>query len=327
MDAMISRFTDQLEEAIQIGQAATINPYDGIQNILVCGLGGSGIGGDYLSEFIRSEAKVPVTVSKRYHIPAFASENTLAIVSSYSGNTEETLMSMDALETQGCHIVCIASGGKIIDRAKNKDYDYIQVPNNWASPRACMGYSIVQQLYIVSKLGIISNAFEGQLKASIDLIKKETEDIKEKAEKIAHMINDKTCAIYSTDRLAPVALRFRQQINENAKYLCWHHQIPEMNHNELVGWKDMRNDVAAIVLRDKDDFSRNQTRIDINKTIISELAAAWIEIYAKGNSLIEKSFYLVHLVDWVSWYLSDIRKMDAVEVKVIDFLKGELAKS
>ena len=132
--------------------------------------------------------------------------------------------------------------------------------------------------------------------------------------------------IYTTDRMESVAVRLRQQINENAKMLSWHHVIPEMNHNELVGWKSHDKRVSVLFMRNKDDYPRNATRMDINNKIISELCDTVIETYSKGQSLIEKNMYFVHLGDWISWYLSDMRKVDSIEVDVIDYLKGELAK-
>jgi glucose/mannose-6-phosphate isomerase len=327
MDKLIARFTEQLQEAMEIGSAAILHPHDhDIYKVYVGGLGGSGIGADFVSGFIRNECPIPYLVGKGYEVPAYVDKHTLAIASSYSGNTEETLASFDQMMKTGAKVVVVASGGKLIELAKTHGLDFIQVPGNWPSPRACLGYSFVQQLYIMNKLGFISNGFEAELRASIVSLDAESADIRQRASNIANFLIGKTAVIYTTDRTTAVAVRFRQQLNENAKVLCWHQIIPEMNHNELVGWKDKREDLAVIVLRNADDFNRNQTRIDINKEIISELSASWIEIFSKGDSLIERSMYLVHLTDWISWYLADLRGVDSIEVNVIDYLKGELSK-
>lgn len=327
MDTLIDRFPAQLQEALEIGKASTMNPHDKpIHKIYVAGLGGSGIGGDFVAEMIKGECKVPYLVGKGYSIPAYIDENTMAIISSYSGNTEETLSAFDLLEKTGAKIVCIASGGKVIARAKEAGYDYIQVPGDWPSPRACLGFSLVQQIYVLEKLGFISPNISSQIKTSIDVIKFDQDDIKAEAKKIAAKLFGKTPIIYTTDRMESVAVRLRQQINENAKLLCWHHVIPEMNHNELVGWKAKRDDVAVLYLRNKDDFKRNALRIDINKNIISKLSSTVIEAYSKGKSLTEKMLYFVNLGDWISWYMSELHGVDSIEVDVIDYLKGELAK-
>ncbi len=162
--------------------------------------------------------------------------------------------------------------------------------------------------------------------ASIALLDAEMDDIQTKAKMIANMLFGKVPVIYTTDRMESVAVRFRQQVNENAKMLCWHHVIPEMNHNELVGWRIKNEDLAVIIFRNKDDHPRNQVRIDINKEIISNYTTSLIEVYSKGNNLVERSLYFVNLGDWISVYLADLRKVDSIEVKVIDFLKSELAK-
>ncbi|MEM9548519.1 MAG: bifunctional phosphoglucose/phosphomannose isomerase [Bacteroidota bacterium] len=327
MDTLIDRFPAQLKEALEIGHGATIRQHDKpINKIYVAGLGGSGIGGDFVSEMVKDECKVPYLVGKGYSIPAYIDENTLAIISSYSGNTEETLSAFDQIEKTGAKIVCIASGGKVIARAQEADYDYIKVPDDWPSPRACLGYSLIQQIFVLEKLNFISSTISGQIKTAIDVIKYDQDDIKAQAKIIANQLYGKTPIIYTTDRMESVAVRLRQQINENSKLLCWHHVIPEMNHNELVGWKDKRDDVAVLYLRNKDDFKRNALRIDINKKIISGLTNTVIEAYSKGKSLPEKMLYFVNLGDWISWYMSELHGVDSIEVDVIDYLKGELAK-
>jgi len=327
MDKLIERFPEQLTEAVQIGEKAVIRPHTkAINKVYVAGLGGSGIGGDFVSEFIIEDCKVPYIVGKGYGLPAFVDENTLAVCSSYSGNTEETLSAFEKMLERGCKIVIISSGGRLIEEARKRDLDYIQVPGNWPSPRACLGYSVVQQLYMLSKLDLIGNDFKTQLKSAIDLLKFDNEDIRKAAKSVADKIYNKTPVIYTTDRMASVAVRLRQQINENAKMLCWHHIVPEMNHNELVGWTEPHPELAVIYLRNQDDFRRNQMRIKINQDIISKYCPTIIDIYSKGNSLIEKAFYLVHLGDWISWYMSEHKGVDAIEVNVIDYLKSELAK-
>lgn len=327
MNQLIERFMDQLAEGLEIGRNASIRPAAAnINHIYVAGLGGSGIGADFVASFIQDECRLPFLVRKGYHVPAFVGPNTLAIASSYSGNTEETLISYDQIKAKGARLLCVASGGKIIDKAKADGYDYIQVPSNWPSPRACLGYSVTAQLWTLHHLGYISDRAIKEVESSITLLRKESEDIKTQAKAIAGRLHHKIPIIYIEDRMEPVAVRLRQQINENSKALCWHHVVPEMNHNELVGWREKNDALAVLYLRNDDDYSRNAVRMDINKQIISQYAGDIIEVYSKGTTMIEKSMYLVHLGDWISWYLAELRGVDALEVKVIDFLKGELAK-
>jgi glucose/mannose-6-phosphate isomerase len=327
MDQLIAKFPAQLTEALEIGRQANINGHSkNINKAYVAGLGGSGIGANFVSEFIRDECSIPYLVGKGYSIPSYIDENTLAIASSYSGNTEETLVSFDLLLKTGAKIVVISSGGLLIQLAKEHGLDYIQVPDNWSSPRACLGYSLVQQLFVLNKLGLISEDAINSIEKSVGLINDEKEDIQSLAQRVAQTIYNKTPIIYTTDRNEAVAVRFRQQINENSKMLCWHHVIPEMNHNELVGWRNVNENLAVIYFRNEDDYYRNQVRIDINKEIIENYTSTIIELWSKGDDLVQRAMYLVHLGDWISFYVADLRGMDSIEVKVIDLLKEQLKK-
>lgn len=327
MNELIERFMDQVEEGLRIGRNAQIRPpAPGIHHIYVAGLGGSGIGADFVASFIQEECKLPFLVRKGYGVPAFVGPATLAIASSYSGNTEETLIAYDKMKAQGARLIVVASGGKLIDAAKADGNDFIQVPGNWPSPRACLGYSVAAQLAVLQHLGYISDRCLNEMQAAVNLLRNEASSIREQAKEIAAKLHKKIPIIYIEDRMEPVAVRLRQQINENSKALCWHHVIPEMNHNELVGWTEANEDLVVLYLRNEDDYSRNAVRMDINKKIIGKYAGEIIEVYSKGANMIEKSLYLVHLGDWISWELSVLRNVDALEVNVIDYLKGELAK-
>lgn len=327
MDKMIGRFTAQIQEAIEIGRNASLAPTSvEVKNIYIVGMGGSGIGGDFVAQMIRSSCQVPFISGKDYSIPAYIDRHTLAIISSYSGNTEESLIALEQIEKRGARIICISSGGKLLDHAREKGYDFIQVPSGWSSPRACLGYSVIQQLYILEKLGLISKLFEDELIASTELINNLSDEIKSTAKSVAELIHKKTAVIYSTSRTEPAAIRLRQQLNENAKDLCWHHVVPEMNHNELVGWKKRREDLTVVVLRNEDDFNKNQQRMNIMQEVIKPLCHEYIELYSKGDSAIEKLLYFVHLGDWISWYLANLREMDTIEIDVIDYLKEKLGR-
>jgi len=275
---------------------------------------------------VRMECKVPILINKSYDIPSYVGKNTLVICSSYSGNTEETLTALVDIEKTDAKIICISSGGKLLERAIEKNYNYIKIPDNWESPRACLGYSIVLQICILTKLEFISEDAMDQLRSIPDFIDSESEGIKKKAKEIVGNLLNKIPIIYIEDTMEPVALRFRQQINENSKMLCWHNVIPEMNHNELVGWKKRNNQFAVIFFRSQNDLTRNKIRFDINKKIISNLTDTVIEVYSKGTSMIAESFYLIHLGDWISFYLSQLNGVDSIEVDVIDYLKRALTK-
>ena len=323
MDTYIREFPKQLLRSIKIGEQAKLNKHNHpIQNILVIGMGGSGIGANFAAEFTKEECSVPFLTCKGYSLPAFVGPNTLVICSSFSGNTEETLIGYEKAKAKGAKIVCITSGGKLLDIAKEEGLDCIQIPNEGQPPRACLGYSLIQQLFILKYFGFADAQRIEEVKKAVVLLQEMQESIHAQAIRIARFMDKKFPIVYTTERMEAVAVRFRQQLNENSKILCSHHVIPEMNHNELVGWREQAGDFVVLIFRSKDDHPRNQVRIKINKEIIGNYTDTVIEIFCKGDSLIEQAMYGVHLGDWVSWELAQNRNMDAVEVKVIDFLKS-----
>lgn len=326
MKKLVEQFPSQLEKAIEIGKNAKLNPPRGtVSNVFITGLGGSGIGGTIISELAFPECKVPVQVSKGYFVPAYVNSTSLVIVSSYSGNTEETLACMRKAHDAGAMICCVTSGGAVEEFARDNNLDYILIPGGMP-PRSCLGYSLTQLVFIFVHYGLISKDHILHLGNAKQLLDSKQSEIAEQAKTIANFLFGKIPVIYSTTLFEGVAVRFRQQLNENAKVLCWHHVIPEMNHNELVGWAGGNEEYAVVVFRDPSEFERNNYRIQLNKEIITRYTPHYMEINAEGNSYIEKALYLIHIGDWVSVELAALRGVDPVEVNVINFLKGELSK-
>lgn len=326
MKELIAAFTGHLREAMEIGAqarlSASVNP---IQNVLVTGLGGSGIGGTIAAQVFEKQLRVPLWVNKDYFLPAFVGPHTLLIASSYSGNTEETLQALDAAMAKGAKICCVTSGGKMAEIAQQKGLDMIRIPGGMP-PRSCFGYSFSQIPYVLAFHQLIADDFRQDLSAAIALLDQEEAQIKLDARSIAEQLVGKLPVIYCEARYEGVAVRLRQQINENSKMLCWHHVLPEMNHNELVGWTEPHPEAAVLMFRCEDDYSRTQRRMEITRDVVKKFTPHYIEMAAKGSSQLQRSLYLLHLGDWVSWYIAEIKDIDATEVRVIDFLKNELAK-
>ena len=326
MKKLVQDFPIQLQEALIIGKNYRfIAEGKEFNNVIVTGLGGSGIGGSIVQNYVFDKIKIPFTVNKDYSLPAFVNRKSLVIVCSYSGNTEETLMAMKEAMKKKATIVCVTSGGTVADIATKKKYDCILVPAGMP-PRSCLGYSLVQLLFILGHFGLIGNQFEKEIRKAIKEMKDGESDTQKKALAIAKKINGKLPIVYSSSHFEGIAIRFRQQLNENSKLLGWSAVIPEMNHNELVGWRQKAEDKAVIILRSNDDFDRVQTRMEINKKIIKKYTSTILEITTDAKSYWEKAFYLIHLTDWISVQLAELNNTDSTEVKVIDFLKNSLAK-
>jgi glucose/mannose-6-phosphate isomerase len=326
MKLLVQKFIHQIKDAISIGESAELkNNGKKISNVLITGLGGSGIGGKIVSQLTAHQLKVPVNINNDYTIPNYVNENTLVIASSLSGNTEETLCALEIAREKGAEIACITSGGTLLKIAKEKEYNHIVLPTE-KSPRAMLSYSLIQQLFMLYNYGLIDAQFKKELHSSVLLLQENEADIKSSAKELAQGLYGKTSVLYAEAKFEGVVTRMRQQINENAKSLCWHHVLPEMNHNELVGWAGGNNKYAVVMLRSAFDHPRTSVRMDISKKIISEYTSSLFEFNAKGESIIEQSLYLILFGDWVSVYLAELNQVDSIEVKVIDYLKGELAK-
>ncbi|RMG79956.1 MAG: bifunctional phosphoglucose/phosphomannose isomerase [Bacteroidetes bacterium] len=326
MKHFVEEYPLQIKKAIEIGNSAVFTQTEKkINNVVIAGLGGSGIGGTIAAGYLYNKIKVPVVVVKDYHIPEFVNEKTLFIASSYSGNTEETLEALAQAKKKKAEIVCITSGGKLLKKAREKGFNHIAIPKDYP-PRAAFGYSFPQVLYVIHKYGLISKKFEKQLLESAEYLEKNTQEIKKNAMELANFLFEKIPVLYIASRFEGVAVRFRQQLNENSKMLAWHHAIPEMNHNELVGWRKKNNELAVVFFHTPEDYFRVTKRMEINKKIISEYTSNITDIYAKGDNYLACANYLVHLTDYTSVFLAELKNIDAVEVDVITYLKSELSK-
>jgi len=327
MKDLIEKFADQLRTAVSIANnySCPENRTHSIHEVVIAGLGGSAFGGEITRKIAESQSSVPIQIFRSYTLPAHIGPNTLVIISSYSGNTEETLESLHTALERKSEIVCITSGGKVAEIARVHGLDLVIIPGGYP-PRAAAGLSFVQQLSVLHARGIISD-FNPALQEAIDIL--DAFDAHEDAQSVAKNLQGKIPVLYSSDVFEPAAIRWRQQINENSKQLCWHHVIPEMNHNELVGWvypENLMKDLHVLFLRSHTDYGRTAMRFEINKQIINKACPNVSEVFAKGNSLLAQLVYLIHYGDWVSWYLAEENKVDPTPVAVIDFLKGELAK-
>ena len=326
MKKLIEEFPDQIREAVQISEQAHLsNIPKEVKNVVICGMGGSGIGGMIVTQWIGSEIAVPVVLVQDYQIPAFVDSKTLVIGSSYSGNTEETLIALEEAKSKGAHIAGICSGGQLKDFCAANGYDCILVRGGFP-PRAATGYSVVQLLKILEVYGMVRpGRIEAVLK-SASYMEEKHDEIHEIGKKIAAAMYGKIGIVYSGPEYSSVVTRTRQQFNENSKFLCSTHIIPEMNHNELVGWGGGDDRFSVLFIDGVDISERNKVRMEISREIISRRTSNIMTIQASGSSHLERCMYLIHLVDWASYYLNELTGADIMDIKVIDHLKSELAK-
>lgn len=323
---LIKNFPAQIHEALEIGSKTQLKGSNNktYHNVLVAGMGGSGIGGNILSELLKHELSIPILVNKGYTLPGFVTESTLVILCSYSGNTEETLQCAAEVLAKGIRPVCITSGGKLESLALSKGLDLIKIPPGFP-PRACLGYAAIQLFFVLKSYGLISGNFEHSFKQTAVLLSDKQAHIMAETEVLAKKLAGKVIIAYAEDKYESTVLRLKQQINENSKMHCWHNVLPELNHNELVGWRKPVDNIALIVFRADDENKRVSHRIEFTKEVAARVCSNLHEVNAMGLTPYEKRFYLIHWGDWLSYYLAMAQGFDPMEIEVLVNLKNHMA--
>ena len=327
MDKLIAEFPKNIDDALETahGLDFTSLKNKNFANVVICGMGGSGIGGKLVAQLVANEANVPILANQNYNIPQFINNKTLVIGSSYSGYTEETLTAVKAAKEKGATIAAVCSGGELYEFCKENNYDVVKMPAG-NPPRSALAFSSVHLLNILTQAGVISGKRLSELEACRAHLNENILEIKEKAKQVAEFIPNKELIIYSTPDFEPIVIRARQQFNENAKVLCSHHIVPEMNHNELVGWGGGDDRYGVLFLDSPSSLERNKFRMELCKKIIAKKTPHVFTLEAKGKNLAEEIMYIIHIIDWASIMLSEINNVDPIEIDVINYLKGELSK-
>ena len=324
MRNLIEKFPDNLIEALDISEQHPLKKeYPKFSNIVICGMGGSGIGGKLVSSWIQNDIDIPINFCQDYTLPKYVNDNTLIIASSNSGNTEETISSMIEGAEKGATIIAVCSGGKLQSLCEKLNYEYIIVPGG-NPPRTALAFSIVLLTSILGQLDLINKEKLKEFESAKELIISNKNEIHLEAKKLADFINNKELIIYSESKYESVAIRARQQFNENSKILCNHHTIPEMNHNELVGWYGGADHYAVLFLETDDWHEKNKKRLDFSINTIKNKTTNIKSIHSKGETIIIKSLYLINIIDWASLYLAEKNNIDSVYIAVIDSLKNTL---
>ncbi len=305
------------------------------QNMVISGLGGSAIGGDIVRTLAASRAELPIVVNRNYDLPAFVNQNTLFAAVSYSGNTEETLSAYQQAREKGASIICLTSGGKLAQWAANDGYSVIKVPGNLV-PRAATGYLFAPLALFLEEIGILNN-LRPQIEETIAVLRQQRQQLDPQvsqpnnpARQLAEHLRGAIPIIWgSTGLTEAVALRWKAQINENAKSPAYYNLFPELNHNEIVGFevpKELLSHLAVVILRDQGDSPQIQKRMAITRQIIEKQVQEVLEVSSQGQSFLARFYSLVYLGDYTSVYLAHEYGINPTPVQVIDYLKSELAR-
>jgi glucose/mannose-6-phosphate isomerase len=323
---------DQLRDALWRVESAKLAPGDAPGGLIVAGMGGSGIGGALARAALGDRASRPMAITRDYALPPWTTPDVAVLCTSYSGNTEETLAAYEAAGAVGAQRVVATTGGKLAEAARAESVPVIPLPGGF-QPRAAVAYSLVVALEVAGLYGIGE-----RLHAEIDVAAAHAENLVTRwgpdgaddslPKELARALHGTTPQIAGAGLTAPIAYRWKTQINENAKLPCFSAELPELDHNEIVGWQGARQlgRFSAVFLDDSDLHPRVRQRIELTRGIIAGEAAATFRIESIGESRIERLISLVLLGDLVSVYMAVLRGVDPGPVEVLDRLKNALAR-
>ncbi|OGS43735.1 MAG: bifunctional phosphoglucose/phosphomannose isomerase [Euryarchaeota archaeon RBG_13_57_23] len=326
----IEKLPEHLSDGLRRGRLAGL-PKFVPKDIVVCGMGGSAIGGHLLEEWLATETEVPCIVCSSYSLPASVSRESLVMVASYSGNTEESLSMFEEARKRRSKIVSIASGGRLTKMSESVDVPCAKIPSGMV-PRATLGYMFGAMLGVLERSGVVS--IDKQLEESTKMMDRTASYCRQSvstsdnpAKMLAHELLSCVPVVIGHDISRPVAKRWANQLSENAKVIAHSSELPEMDHNEIVGWmKDARSKNFAPVFLEHDTKNRYmKKRIAATKDMLARVTHVY-SVSALGQSPMAKMFSLIMIGDYMSVYLAFLRQEDPSSTEPIDELKEMLSK-
>jgi len=316
MARLLDEFPQQIKEAARLGGGLK---FSGIKSVVLCGMGGSGLPGEFLRNWNLS---IPIYAVKDYTVPKYITKQSLAVCISYSGNTEETLAAYREVKRRGAKVVTISSGGKLEKQAKKDSVPQIKVPSG-IQPRMAFGYQMIPVLKILISSGLVKGINFDRLSA---FMAKERTAIKKRAKELANKAYRRIPIIYSSAQFFPVAYKWKIDFNENAKIHAFCNYYPEWNHNEINGLIKLNGKYIVFILRDKDDHSRIKKRMSITQKLIKRKKVDVVSIDSKGFDRLSRMLYTVYLGDWTAYYTAIKLGIDPTPVNIIEDLKKALKK-
>lgn len=333
----VERFGDQCREGWEIGLAAEGLPSaEGVDSIVVLGMGGSGVSGDVLAAVVEPRLPFPLRTIKSYGpLPEWVGRNTLVFAVSYSGSTEETLAALEEAIGRGARIVTVSSGGPLEELARKHGLAHVGIPGG-LQPRASLGYLALPLLGVLVRIGLVPDPRDDVeeavelLRDLGDLCHRKVGAAENPAKDLALKMFGRVPVIYGGDGPgATAAYRFKCDINEYGKAPAFTHALPELDHNEIVGWNVLseltKERFVLILLRTPDDHERIDLRFDITRSLVGEQFAEVVEVPAKGNGALARILSLVMLTQLAAIYLGLAYGVDPGPVDVIQRLKTELS--
>jgi len=323
---------EQLRDALWRVEAARLEPHDATGGLVIAGMGGSAIGGALARAALGDRASRPIVLTRDYGLPPWTTPDVTVLCASYSGNTEETLAAYEAAGALGARRIVSTTGGKLAASARADGVPIVPLPGGF-QPRAAVAYSLVVALEVAGVCGA-----GPRLHLEIDVAAAHAEQLVAEwgpdaaqdclAKELAQGLHGTIPLIAGSGLTGPIAYRWKTQINENAKLPCFANDLPELDHNEIVGWDGAPGlgRFSAVFLDDSDLHPRIRQRIELTRGLIAAKAAATYRVDSRGEHRTERLVSLVLLGDLVSVYMAVLRGIDPTPVEVLERLKGELAR-
>ncbi len=336
----VAGLPEQLAHAHEVAGAVHADAFprgDTIRNVVVLGMGGSGISGDVVSAAFNDELPVPITVLKQIRTPAFIGPETLAFAVSYSGDTEETVSMASSVVAKGAQLVAISCGGRLADLARDAGALHLSCPPGFL-PRAAVGALVAPLLVTLYRTGLAPGAHANLMRAQAQLAVRRDKCVPtmagaaNPAREIARRIGRTVPIVYGGGALGGVAAyRWKCDVNENAKAPAFWNQYPELDHNEICAWGQSgdvtRQLFSLIELRHGFEHKRLALRFDATREIIEECVHQVLAVEAEGEGRLAQLLDLMYMGDWVSCYLALQNDVDPGPIDAIFELKSRLAKT
>ncbi len=295
-------------------------------NVVVCGMGGSAIGGDLARAALGSRLGVPLLSGRGYELPPGARPESVVLCSSYSGNTEETLACYAGAEALGARRMVATTGGELADLARADGVPVVGLPAG-LMPRAAVAYMFSVAAEAAAQAG--GPRLITEIDGAASFLERQRDAFAERAAEIAAQIGEATAVIYGSGLTAPVAMRWKTQLNENAKVPAFHSAMPEADHNEIVGWQGTsgRGPFAAVMLEDADQHPRERQRFELTAELIEPHAQTVVRVETEGETRTERLLGTVMLGDLVSLHVAALGGTDPTPIEVIEQLKQRLGEA
>jgi glucose/mannose-6-phosphate isomerase len=315
---------DHLRDALWRVESTMLDAAE-VSGLIVCGMGGSAIGGVLARAAMGDALNQPMLVYRDYELPPWTQPDRAVLCSSYSGETEETLAAFDAAEAVGATRYVATTGGRLADAAREAGVPVIGLPAG-LQPRHAVGYGFTVACEIAALIGV-AQGMRTEIDTAAAHLEEDQGFIVAQAGEIAEQLAGTVPLIYGCELTVPAAYRWKTQINENAKQHAFEHQLPELDHNEIVGWTPNGGGqpFSAVFLGDSDQHPRQRERADLTAKLIEPAAAAVVRVETEGETRVERLLRAVQLGDLVSLHLAAHNGVDPGPIDIIDRLKSQLA--